>query len=123
MNNYIRGKAMTLDELREKIGQDLSGFLSVYGGQRIYIPKKASRKHRLSGVVGIDAMERLCSAYGGESVNMPTQFRIRTEQREDQIMNMKLSGVSINRIAGDLMISRRTVERILSKRRDEVVSA
>ncbi|NCC04922.1 MAG: hypothetical protein EOM37_12980 [Proteobacteria bacterium] len=99
-------------DLEALIGPEAAAWLvSQFGGQSIYIPKRAGAGRAIEAVVGAVAFEVLQAEYGGLNVNLPGKPR---QTLKDQIIPMIEAGMSHNEIAAKLGCTSRHVAGIKS---------
>ena len=99
-------------DLEGLIGPECAAWLvSQFGGQSIYIPKRAGAGRAIEAVVGAVAFEILQAEYGGMNVNLPGKPR---ETFKDKIIPMIEAGMSHNEIAAQLGCTFRHVALIKS---------
>lgn len=85
-----------------------------WGGQTLYVPDKAKPDHPIARAIGHDAMERICSVFGSQTVDLPMLTNL--FERERQARNVQLlvnKGLSAKAIAKILEMSRATVDEII----------
>lgn len=95
-------------DLEALIGPECAAWLvSQFGGQSIYIPKRAGAGQAIEAVVGAVAFEILRGEYGGLNVSLPGKDKAPTLKA--QIIPLIEAGLSHNEIAERLGCSWRHV--------------
>ena len=73
-------------------------------------------QHReIADVIGLDALVKLCEAYGGSSLYIP-QMRELMKNRIYQAISSEYDGTNIKKLAGKYQISEATVYKIIRDR-------
>jgi len=84
------------------------------GTENIYIPKTARIDHLLTSVIGLDRLEDLCSAFGGERIEIPRgTFK---DLKKAQIIDAEGSNRDV---ALRLRVTQRYVRRVRSELRNQ----
>lgn len=105
----------TISSLTALIGEDLIYVLSSkLAGRRVFIPKKLGADSPLAVVIGLDAAEKISHVYGGTAFDVPVSAGVRAK-----IVQLHEADHNNVAIAAKLKITRRTVQRVLSNRRDK----
>lgn len=100
-------------DLADILGRDAARtFTSVLGGQRIYIPAKATPEHKIARAIGLRGMEMLCAARAGETLTLPNGRQKLTARRRAE--KLLASGKSLAQVADACTISIRYAEQIAS---------
>lgn len=103
-------------EATEAIGPSpVLSIMRVYGGGRVYIPKRAALDDDdpLVRLLGRPLAERLSDRLGGEKHDVPTAATIETAERNSEILRRFRAGYSSRQIAQHFGVSRRTVWRAI----------
>jgi Mor family transcriptional regulator len=88
-----------------------------YGGTRLIVPKKPPVEHRLSELIGYNAMTTLCLHFGGEVVTFPACLSLKLEFRNAEILAGKRAGLTLSQLARKYELTERTICKALSKAR------
>jgi len=90
---------------------------SHYAGQSLYVPlpESITDTHPLVQAIGLPSAMKLAQIYQGEYIQFPVCHRLRAEIRHREVIAKRKTGVSINRIARETNLHRRTVALILAK--------
>jgi hypothetical protein len=97
-------------EIAEEIGETLTvKLLRERGGLRISLPQRA-RGSDLAGIIGVEATERLIARLGNGVVTLPTGGVRGAGGRKARAMQLLQDGWSIEAVARQLDLHRRTVE-------------
>lgn len=108
-----------LARIAEEIGPDVAIALAMArGGREIYIPKSPKPDDALSQIVGLPAAIRLQKLIGEGRQRIPLGSFGGQGGRQQRILALWREGMSQSRIAAEVDVSLRTVERILGKRPD-----
>lgn len=100
----------TLRSLTALIGEENMARLSMeMGALRVYIPANPGEHHPLAVVIGLDAARKIGQVYGNMAFDVPVQIGINA-----RILELKAQKLSTVRIAHQLRINRRTVQRVIS---------
>jgi len=102
--------------LRSLLGHDRAdAFIQNFGRQRLYIPVKARKSHKIAKAVGLGAMGILCREYGLFHIEIPG-FRKEApkKQRIIELLNNRVSKCEIARKVG---VSIRYVRMVDKKRK------
>ena len=76
--------SMTIDRLRELIGDELTlALIEARAGTRLYVARERHAASVLADIVGVDAAAKIADEYGGESWMVPIarEFRIEAYSR------------------------------------------
>ena len=102
------------DELVDAIGDDGADLLCrAVGGVSTYIPRTQPEGSPLCGVIGMERMRRLCSAFGGLRVTLPN--RRRSEPSKVRIARLLESGKAPGAVALEIGVTERYVRMIASR--------
>lgn len=85
----------------------------LFGGRRLAIPTQPSPQHWLCSHIGLEAVQRLATRWGGGQLSVPRCLALRNEA----IVTEAQSGVSQSRLAGAHGRTERQIRRILAKAR------
>lgn len=84
-----------------------------WGGVSTYIPRTQPEGSPLCGVIGMERMRRLCSAFGGLRVTLPN--RRRSEPSKVRIARLLESGKAPGAVALEIGVTERYVRMIASR--------
>lgn len=111
LDNLDLSDTPTIDSLRLLIGDDLLAELSIaFGGMVVTIPRRAGEHSPIACVIGLDAARKISHVYGGMNFSMPVGAGL-----ERKVLALYQQGVSKNRIAQRLSITRMRIDRILKR--------
>lgn len=102
-----------LVQLARIIGTELTLRLAnIYGGVAgFYIPRVARPSHAWAELLGIEAWQRLCVAFGGQRIDVPSgAFR---DLKKRVILDLRGQGLSYREIALRARASQRYVQDVL----------
>lgn len=107
-----------LGEIERRCGRDAAMRLAArFGGQRLYVPKRAGLSLVMVGVVcGEPVARALVDAFGGEKVVIPLLGRQEVERRKATIHELHAEGRAVDEIAAATRLSRRYVQIVLRGR-------
>lgn len=109
----------TLTTLRETIGEALTiKLVMAKGGTDVYLPERPKQSGSLSRIIGIEAVMRLCEAFGAHRhLEVPTGRGLAHGRRIDpaKVWTMHLGGMSGDQIAQHMQCTARQVRNILSR--------
>ena len=60
--------------------------IAVFGGQRMYVPKKVTVQHRLADLLGLEQARRLSRHFGGDSMHVAKAAVSRRKNRNMEII-------------------------------------
>lgn len=83
--------------------------IAIYGGASLYVPAAASDEHAICRVIGRKPFDRLCEAYGGETIDLPEHEEFSRLRRVRQVARLLSSGHRVREIAAFLGMSERQV--------------
>ena len=104
---------MTLDDLRAIIGESATRTLcDRLGGTSVYVPAYPTAGTILALAIGHAAAARLCDAYAGEYLNLPSRQAIDSARRRSEVLYDLRRGLSSAEVARRHGISARHVRNI-----------
>jgi hypothetical protein len=89
-----------------------------YGGTHLNIPKKAKPNHKLTAVITLGSLEKLCAYYGGTPLEIDLCANIISQQKKLLIMADVKAGFSNAVVARKFNTTERNVRRIKQKSRE-----
>ena len=108
-------------ELADLLGRETTRVLTrILGGQRVYVPARASEGHRIARAVGMAGMRALCAAYGGLLISLPNGREKDTARK--RAFALLREGRSLSQVADACDITQRYAE-MLSRELREMESA
>lgn len=111
LDNLDLSDTPTIDSLKLLIGEDLLAELSVaFGGMVVTIPRQPGEHSPIASVIGLDAARKISHVYGGMNFSMPIGAGL-----ERKVLALYQQGISKNRIAQRLGITRPRIDRILER--------
>jgi len=99
------GAASLLDLLTEP---QFIAFVEAFGGTRVYLPKVMKANHPIAQITGVEAAEALTEAMGCGYIHVPIA-------RELRARHYRAAGLSYERIARKLGMSRTGIERMFKR--------
>jgi DNA-binding transcriptional regulator LsrR (DeoR family) len=107
--------APQIDNVARLIGAGAAArLIARFGGRRMYIAKHPDPDGALAQLIGFAGATRLGAVFGGERMWMPNDAGQATRMR---VAQLRKSGTSISRIAGELGLSERHVYKVLAQLR------
>jgi DNA-binding transcriptional regulator LsrR (DeoR family) len=107
--------APQIDNVARLIGAGAAArLIARFGGRRMYVAKHPDPDGALAQLIGLDGAARLGAVFGGERMWMPNDAGQATRMR---VAQLRKSGTSISRIAGELGLSERHVYKVLAQLR------
>lgn len=85
-------------------------------GERVYIPERVDADHWLVKIVGLEAAEKIATAFGSTKIEIPQAVAGDKRRRAAAIADLIARGYSTNEIVRRLGISRNTVAEHRRKR-------
>jgi Mor family transcriptional regulator len=112
-DGYMLSRTSLISDITRVIGiQATSHLARDFGGRRVYIPAKVSSRDQIARSIGMGAAARLARLYGGDRVMIPAHPD--RALRRAEIIALRLSGLSVSRIARTLGCTERYVYKVLS---------
>lgn len=111
LDNLDLSDTPTISSLKLLIGEDLLAELSIaFGGMVVSIPRNPGAHSPIASVIGLDAALKISHVYGGMNFSMPIGAGL-----ERKVLALYQQGISKNRIAQRLGITRPRIDRILER--------
>ena len=113
----------SLRELAESLGpgggEACLRLMEAFGGvSRLYIPRNPGPDHPLARIMGLSQAQRLAAIYGGDYLcNVPLGTAAVRKARDAEIVAQVAAGTSPREVALQLVITERTVRRVLARAR------
>lgn len=105
---------VTYDNLSAIVGSEAAFKLAMTsGGIELWVPEALNTTHDLARIMGLHAAKRLCSAYGGSAITVPS--RRKRESRAREVRAMLEKGESASHIAVKLGITVRYVRHLAAR--------
>ena len=91
-----------------------------YGGIRLYVPQELKPGHRLIEMLGGEAAQKLCLAFGGaEHFDVPLNTRGLRAERNRRIRERRAQGLSLSKLAREFKTTERNIRNILGVEGDD----
>jgi hypothetical protein len=105
----------TAQIIADVIGRELTLKLAAVARHRaVYIPKQMPRSHWVAGVVGIEAADKLVSAFGGMLLTLAKCSNLARRERNKRIWRLHKANLRPREIASMLRVSVSTVQHVLA---------
>lgn len=106
----------SLITLKSVIGLSMTmKMVALFGGARVFIPKRLNPRHRLALRLGPDVAEQLSRHYGGETLTIPRASRVLRQHRNENIIMHYASGVSVRKLSQIYHLTERQIYSILNQ--------
>ena len=107
--------APAIENVAKVIGAGAAArLIARFGGRRVYIAKRPGADDALARLIGYPAAVKLGAIFGGERMWLPNDAGHATRTR---VAQLRRSGISVSRIAGELGLSERHVYKVLAQLR------
>jgi hypothetical protein len=103
----------SLEDVCDAIGYRATRVIAAwFAGRRFYVPQHARQDHPLVQLLGLESFRELVGSYGGDYVEVPTSNDDQLFQRNREIAEQLVFGLTAGEIAERHGLSRRRVEQI-----------
>ncbi|MDO8414148.1 MAG: Mor transcription activator family protein [Gallionellaceae bacterium] len=111
----------SLQQIVDAIGMDAALVLVAhYGGIRLYVPLELKPGHPLIELLGEEAAQKLCRAFGGdEHFDIPLNTSGSRAERNRRIRERRCQGLSHSRLAREFKTTERNIRNILGVEVDD----
>ncbi len=108
-------------KVSELIGQRLALALMAHihgtgGTGFMRVPRTVKPTHKLVGIIGHAAAEKLCDEFGGRVIRLPRCDAMHRTKRNHEIARMAAEGSSVREIAQAFALTGRQVRNVLTQR-------
>lgn len=79
------------------------------------VPRRAKPGHKLVGIIGFAAAEKLCDEFGGRVIRLPRCDVIHRAKRNEEIRRMAADGATVREIAKAFALTARHVRNVLAE--------
>ena len=111
--DYLPSSAQDLVEL---IGLDAAlELIKARGGTQVRLPKTATPEHYLTGIIGYEALETLCTVYGGDTLEPPRCVNALRALRDAAILRDHREGQTIAALALKNQMTERGITKVLRR--------
>lgn len=108
MSKIIETLQNTIGELATK------KLIDVHGGTRIGISQKVNHHNKITKLIGVLAMTKLCYIFRGCSLYIPKDTKQKLANRNRKIITDLNEGVSVSKLARKYDLSTRQIRTIIS---------
>ena len=111
----------SLQQIIDVVGVDAALIIIAHhGGTRLYVPLELKPGHWLIEILGEEAAQKLCLAFGGaEHFDVPLNTRGIRAERNRRIIERRSQGLSHSKLAREFKTTERNIRKILGVEVDD----